>query len=113
MKEPFPDQPTEPQGSFNQLPAGQPTVPMQPNAPPTVPAGANAVQKPARRRFMGKSLAGLAALGGIGIAAAAGGVALEQWISHGGPGASHGPLASVCRQDTCCGVPVSEPHPTI
>jgi Protein of unknown function (DUF1800) len=37
-----------------------------------------------RRRFMGKSVAGLAAIGGTGVAAAIGGVALEQWIQHGG-----------------------------
>jgi hypothetical protein len=37
-----------------------------------------------RRRFMGKSVAGLAAMGGTGVAAAIGGVALEQWIQHGG-----------------------------
>ncbi len=60
--------------------------------PPASPNGGSA---PSRRRFMGKSLAGLAALGGIGVAAAAGGVALEQWIQHGGPaGTSHGPMAS-------------------
>ncbi|HEY6539499.1 MAG TPA: DUF1800 domain-containing protein, partial [Ktedonobacteraceae bacterium] len=94
MDEPFSDQPTEPRGSFYQSGAGEPTVAMQPAAPTPVPGNANAARRPARRQFMGKSLAGLAALGGIGIAAAAGGVALEQWISHGGPGASHGPMAS-------------------
>src|SRR5579863_3200352 len=94
MDEPFSDQPTEPRGSFYQSSVGETTVPMQPAAPTPVPVNANVVRRPARRQFMGKSLAGLAALGGIGIAAAAGGVALEQWISHGGPGASHGPMAS-------------------
>lgn len=94
------NQPTEPQGSFNQTPAydpdmGEPTVPMGPAAAPSSPASPNGGRAPSRRRFMGKSLAGLAALGGIGVAAAAGGVALEQWIQHGGlAGTSHGPMAS-------------------
>src|SRR5947209_8441437 len=96
MDAPFSDEPTEPRGSYYRPGVGEPTVPMQPQpaAPPPVPVNANAVRKPARRQFMGKSLAGLAALGGIGIAAAAGGVALEQWITHGGLGASQGPMAS-------------------
>src|SRR5579859_3120245 len=94
MDAPFSDEPTEPRGSFYRPGASEPTVPMQPAVPAPVPVNANAARKPARRQFMGKSLAGLAALGGIGIAAAAGGVALEQWIAHGGPGASHGPMAS-------------------
>jgi uncharacterized protein (DUF1800 family) len=93
MDEPSSDQPTEPRGLFYRPDAGEPTVPMQPAAAP-VSGNVNVARKPARRRFMGKSLAGLAALGGVGIAAAAGGVALEQWIAHGGPGASHGPMAS-------------------
>src|SRR5690242_13297000 len=100
MDTPFSDEPTEPRDVFYRPGAGEPTVPMQPppqTQPATstpVPVSANAPQKPARRRFMGKSLAGLAALGGIGIAAAAGGVALEQWIAHGGPGAGSGPIAN-------------------
>ena len=96
MDAPFFDEPTEPRGSFDRPGAGEPTVPMQPQpvAPAPFPVNANVPRKPARRRFMGKSLAGLAALGGIGIAAAAGGVALERWIAHGGPGANHGPMAS-------------------
>src|ERR1051326_57072 len=94
MDTPFSDDPTEPRGSFYRPGAGEPTVPMQPQPAAPVPVPANAPRQPARRQFMGKSLAGLAALGGIGIAAAAGGVALEQWIAHGGPGASSGPMAS-------------------
>ncbi|HLQ11263.1 MAG TPA: DUF1800 domain-containing protein, partial [Ktedonobacteraceae bacterium] len=100
MDSPLSNQPTEPQGSFNQTPVydpdvGEPTVPMRPAAPPSTPASPNGGRAPSRRRFMGRSLAGLAALGGIGVAAAAGGVALEQWIQHGGPaGTSHGPMAS-------------------
>ena len=97
MNAPFSDEPTDPRGSFYQPAAGEPTVPMPPATAPSAPTSVNAVaaRKPSRRRFMGKSLAGLAALGGIGVAAAAGGVALEQWISHGGlSGSSHGPMAS-------------------
>ena len=100
MDSPFSDQPTEPQGSFDQSPdyqpgAVEPTVAAQPAAASPFPTSPGAGRAPSRRRFMGKSLAGLAALGGIGIAAAAGGVALEQWISHGGLGsATHGPMAS-------------------
>ena len=46
----------------------------------------------ARRRFMGKSLAGLLAAGG---AAMVGGVALGEWMSHGGLNSLfHGPAAS-------------------
>jgi uncharacterized protein (DUF1800 family) len=98
MDAPFSDQPTEPQGSFyqssdSQPDAVEPTVAAQPVASP-FPASQGAGRVPSRRRFMGKSLAGIAALGGIGIAAAAGGVALEQWIQHGGLGsATHGPMA--------------------
>src|SRR5581483_3041033 len=46
----------------------------------------------ARRRFMGKSLVGLIAAGG---AAMVGGVALGEWMSHGGLNSLfHGPTAS-------------------
>lgn len=100
MDSPFSDQPTEPQGSFYQSPdyqpgAAEPTVAAQPAASSPFPTSPRAGRAPSRRRFIGKSFAGIAALGGIGIAAAAGGVALEQWISHGGLGsATHGPMAS-------------------
>src|ERR1700730_6349194 len=100
MDSPLSDQPTEQQGPFNQSPdyqpgVGEPTVPMQPAAASPLTASPDAGRMPSRRRFMGKSLAGIAALGAIGIAAAAGGVALEQWIQHGGLGsATHGPMAS-------------------
>jgi uncharacterized protein (DUF1800 family) len=68
---------------------------MQPAAASPLPASPNAGRVPSRRRFMGKSLAGIAALSGIGIAAAAGGVAFEQWIARGGlAGVIHGPMAS-------------------
>ena len=78
------DQPTEPRADVDQTPAleveaePQPTAPMQP-APVS------------RRRFMGKSIAGLAALGGVGVAAAIGGVALAEWIHHS---STQGPTAS-------------------
>jgi len=100
MDSPFSDQPTEPRGSFYQAPdyqadAGEPTVGAQPATAPSAPASPHTGRVPSRRRFMGKSLAGIAALGGIGVAAAAGGVALEQWISHSGlSSATHGPMAS-------------------
>src|ERR1700676_4896450 len=100
MDSPLSNQPTEPQGSFYQPPVnqpgvGEPTVPMQPAAASPLPASPNAGRVPSRRRFMGKSLAGIAALSGIGIAAAAGGVAFEQWISRGGLASmTHGPMAS-------------------
>ena len=100
MDSPLSNQPTEPQGSFYQPPVNQPgvgelTVPMQPAAASPLPASPNAGRVPSRRRFMGKSLAGIAALSGIGIAAAAGGVAFEQWISRGGLASMiHGPMAS-------------------
>ncbi|HKV60245.1 MAG TPA: DUF1800 domain-containing protein [Ktedonobacteraceae bacterium] len=102
MDSPLSDQPTESQDAFYVTPssgyqpdAGEPTLPMQPTAVSSTSGDQNAVRVPARRRFMGKSLAGLAALGGVGVAAAAGGIALEQWIQHGGLGnTSHGPMAS-------------------
>src|SRR5712692_4205806 len=53
-------------------------APIPPAAPPQQPAPVS------RRKFMGKSVAGLAALGGAGVAAALGGVALEKLIQHGG-----------------------------
>ena len=56
--------------------ATNPLQPLMATEPPTAAVS--------RRRFMGKSLAGLAAIGGAGVVAAIGGVALEQWIQHGG-----------------------------
>src|SRR6266566_1501141 len=92
------NQPTEPQmdigGVRDDLPAlAAPTTPLQAAVAPEV-----APQQPAptsRRKFMGKSLAGMAALGGAGVAAAFGGVALARWIQNSGLGdVSHGPMAS-------------------
>jgi uncharacterized protein (DUF1800 family) len=96
MDSPLSNQPTEPQDIPYQTPdygpaAGEPTVPMQPTAAPSYPASPT----PSRRRFMGRSLTSIAALGGIGVAAALGGVALEQWLQRGGLGnVIHGPMAS-------------------
>ncbi len=76
-------QPGQGQALFNQAP-GAPA----PAATP-LPAVGKSV---ARRKFMGKSLAGLIATGG---AVTLGGVALGEWLSHGGLNAqNHGPVAS-------------------
>lgn len=102
------DQPTEPQAPRPEdmlqdtpLPVAsdpyeEPT--MQATQAATFPAGAPANQlamtqkSVVRRRFMGKSLAGLVAVGG---AALLGGVALGEWLSHGGANSFiHGPIAS-------------------
>ena len=87
------DEPTEPRMNVDATeklaPAKSvPTKPLQAiAAPATVPLS--------RRKFMGKSIGGLAALGGAGVAAVAGGAALEQWIQHGGlTNPFHGPMAS-------------------
>ncbi len=94
MDSPFFDEPTEPRGTFNQAP-GYRTGAVEPAAASPLPGSPGAGRAPSRRTFMGKSLAGLAALGGIGVAAAAGGVTLEQWISRGGvSNTAHGPMAS-------------------
>ena len=95
------NQPTEPQmdigGVRDDLPAqAVPTVPLQ--ATQAAVASEVTPQQPAsasRRKFMGKSVAGMAALGGAGVAAAFGGVALARWIEHGGfTSPSQGPMAS-------------------
>ena len=95
------NQPTEPQmdigGVRDDLPAqAVPTTPLQATRAAVAPEVAP--QQPAptsRRKFMGKSLAGMAALGGAGVAAAFGGVALARWVEHGGfTSPSQGPMAS-------------------
>ena len=87
------DEPTEPRMNVDATeklaPAKSvPTTPLPATvAPATVPLS--------RRKFMGKSIGGLAAIGGAGIAAAVGGVALEQWIQHrGSTNLFHGPIGS-------------------
>lgn len=48
-----------------------------------------------RRTFMGKSLAAMAAIGGVGVTAGVGGAAVQQWLQHGGWNSLfHGPMAS-------------------
>ncbi len=81
---PAPSSPTTP---FAQ---GVPTRPLQSTTTPLVlPAAVS------RRRFMGVSVAGLAAIGGAGAAAAIGGVALAKLLQNGGLGdLLHGPIAS-------------------
>ena len=92
------DQPTEPRMKFDQVQGDNPPTPLEAEAtqaliPPAAPA-----QQPApvsRRTFMGKSVAGLAALGGAGVAAAIGGVVLEKLIQRGGlTNPFQGPVAS-------------------
>jgi hypothetical protein len=69
---------------------GGPTVPLQPTPPPFSPPATIS-----RRKFMGVSVAGLAAIGGAGTAAAISGVALAKWLQNAGLGdVSHGPMAS-------------------
>lgn len=91
------DEPTE-----KRLPAGQQTPPAVTSPlpgspePGADPGSAPAPQKPAaRRKFMGKSLAGLVAAGSVALA---GGVALGEWVSHGGLNSLlHGPAASLVQ----------------
>src|SRR5205823_3360525 len=69
---------------------GGPAVPLQATAAPFSPPATVS-----RRKFMGVSVAGLAAIGGAGVAAAVSGVALAKLIQNGWLGdASHGPMAS-------------------
>lgn len=90
------DQPTEPRMNFDQAQDDSPPTPLEATQAPIPPAAPP--QQPApvsRRKFMGKSVAGLAALGGAGVAAALGGVALEKLIQHGGlTNPFQGPAAS-------------------
>jgi len=99
------DQPTEPRMNIDQTqddPPAEPvpTTPLQPAHPLQTPMAMAASLQPApapfsRRKFMGKSIGSLAAIGGVGVAAAIGGIALEQWIQHGGlSGLTQGPMAS-------------------
>ena len=90
------DQPTEPQMNFDQVQDDNPPTPLEATQPLMLPAAPAPPPPPvSRRRFMGKSIAGLAALGGAGVAAALGGVALEQVIQHGGvTNPFQGPAAS-------------------
>src|SRR6266571_3448908 len=74
------DEPTEPRKPIGPQPTAMPF------SPPTYVS---------RRKFMGVSVAGLAAISGAGATAAIGGVALAKWLQNGGLGdAFHGPMAS-------------------
>lgn len=78
-------QPTEPQIYSDKEQDDNPSTPLQATQAPIAPEVP--AQHPAlvsRRRFMGKSAAGLAMLGGASVAAALGGVAFEHLIQHGG-----------------------------
>jgi uncharacterized protein (DUF1800 family) len=97
-------QPTEPfidMGATEEILPAQP-IPTTPfnRVVPTVPLQATVTPNshPAsvsRRKFMGVSVAGLAAIGGAGSAAAVSGVALAKWLQNGGIGNTlHGPMAS-------------------
>ncbi|HZU67152.1 MAG TPA: DUF1800 domain-containing protein [Ktedonobacteraceae bacterium] len=103
------DQPTLPQWDDSSQAAGQSDggeihaqAPQPGQANPPVPQATRGrsyrqSQGPqlSRRTFMGKSLATMAAIGGAGIVAAAGGATLEQWLQHGGwSNLFHGPMAS-------------------
>ena len=103
-REPYMPQPAEPHVEMeatqefppaqpaltNPLAQGTPTVPLQVTAAPPPPTASVS-----RRKFMGVSVAGLAAIGGAGAAAAIGGVALAKWLQNGGFGdVFHGPMAS-------------------
>src|SRR6266851_2703436 len=78
------DQPTEPRMNFDQAQDDNPPTPLEATQAPIPPAAPPQPAPVSRRKFMGKSVAGLAALGGAGVAAALGGVALEKLIQHGG-----------------------------
>ena len=103
-RKPIQPQPTEPhvemEATEEFLPAqpvpttpfarGNPTVPLQSTTTPLSPTATVS-----RRKFMGVSVAGLAAIGGASAAAAIGGVALAKLIQNGGFGdPTHGPMAS-------------------
>jgi Protein of unknown function (DUF1800) len=102
-RQPIEPQPTEPQmdreatqgfppaqvALTTPLAQGVPAAPLQATAAPPPPPAVS------RRKFMGVSVAGLAAIGGAGAAAAIGGVALAEWLQRGGLGnVSQGPMAS-------------------
>ena len=103
-RKPLEPQPTEP---HREIDATQEFLPAQPvptnpfsRGVPTVPlqSATTPFSSPAtvsRRKFMGVSVAGLAAVGGAGAAAAIGGVALAKLIQNGGFGDPfQGPMAS-------------------
>lgn len=77
------------QPMFNQQPGLAAATAFAPTTPNQSPRVSKSV---ARRKFMGKSLVGLVAAGGTALV---GGVALGEWLSHGGlNNLTHGPAAS-------------------
>jgi len=96
------DQPTVPEPQQVPLGAGEdvdeemgPLWPPVTGFPAAMRGGPSPAANLSRRMFMGKSLAAIAAIGSAGVASAAGGIALEQWLQHGGWNSLfHGPMAS-------------------
>ena len=96
------DQPTVPEPQQVPLGAGEdvdegmgPLLPPVTGFPTAMCGGPSPAANLSRRMFMGKSLAAIAAIGSAGVVSAAGGIALEQWLQHGGWNSLfHGPMAS-------------------
>jgi len=96
------DQPTVPEPPHVPLGVGEdvdegmgPLWPRVTGSPTAKRGGSPSAANLSRRMFMGKSLAAIAAIGSAGVASAAGGIALEQWLQHGGWNSLfHGPMAS-------------------
>ncbi len=96
------DQPTIPEPQHVPPGAGEdadegmgPLWPPVTGSPTAKRGGPSPAANLSRRMFMGKSLAAIAAIGSAGVASAAGGIALEQWLQHGGWNSLfHGPMAS-------------------
>ena len=88
------DQPTVPEPQ--QVPLGMgPLGPPVTEFPTAMRGGPSPTANLSRRMFMGKSLAAIAAIGSAGVVSAASGIALEQWLQHGGWNSLfHGPVAS-------------------
>jgi Protein of unknown function (DUF1800) len=96
------DQPTVPEPQHVPLGAGAdvdegmgPLWPPETGSSTAMRGGPSPAANLSRRMFMGKSLAAIAAIGSAGVASVAGGIALEQWLQHGGWNSLfHGPMAS-------------------
>jgi hypothetical protein len=79
------DRPTETRMCFDKEQDETPPLPLSTQTPISPRAPAQQSASVSRRKFMGKSAAGLAALGGAGVVAALGGVALEHLAQPGSP----------------------------